>query len=112
MKLIETYKELIDELLYITRKGSFEMTQSHQLMVLRNLTFDELDKLELGKPIPEIFNNFKHYQHVVDLSFTFDQNVYPLYLYCNNDNELIAVSKEFQYLGLTDHSDESYLSGN
>lgn len=108
MKLVETYKEMIDELLYRTRMGKFAITQSHQLMVLRNFTFEALDQLEMGKPIPEVFNNFKHYQHVVDLSFTFDQKVYPLYLYCGKDNELIAVSKEFQYLGCDDQSNETY----
>lgn len=112
MKLIETYKELIDELLHHTRVGEFAMTQSYQLRTLRSLTFEALDQLELGKPIPEIFNKFKQYGYVVNLSFTYDQNAYPLYLYCGKDNELIAVSKKFQYPGSIEHSDESYLSGN
>lgn len=108
MKLIETYKEKVEELLGYTRMGNFALTQTCQLGVLRNFTFDALDQLELGKPLPEIFENFKHYPFVVNLSFTFDNKVYPLFLYCDDHNRLTAVSTEFQYKNIEDHSEQVY----
>lgn len=43
MKLIETYKEKIDELIGYTSTGEFVATQTRQLRVLQNLTSDALD---------------------------------------------------------------------
>lgn len=108
MRLIKTYKEKVDELLGYTRTSKFAMTQSHQLWTIREFVFDTLDQLELGKPIPEIFNIFKQYSHAVDLSFTFDNKVYPLFLYCDDHNRLTAVSTEFQYKNIEDQSDQVY----
>lgn len=75
MRLIETYKEKVDELIGYTTTSEFVATQTHQLVVLRNLTFDALDQLEFGKPLPEIFENFKHYWFVAELSFTYNKKL-------------------------------------
>ena len=88
------------------------MTQTHQLVVLRNLTFDAFDQLEFGKPLPEIFENFKHYPFVAELSFTYNKKAYPLFLYVDNNNRLIAVSTKFQYKNIEDHSDQTYPGDN
>lgn len=108
MRLIETYKEKIDELIGYTATDEFVATQAHQLIVLRNLTFDALDQLEIGKPLPEIFENFKHYPFVADLSFTYTRKVHPLFLYVDDNNCLTAVSTKFQYKNIEDHSDQAY----
>lgn len=108
MRLIETYKDWVNELIGYTRMGDFEMTQTHQLVVLQNLTSDALDQLEIGKPLPEIFENFKHYPFVADLSFTYTRKVYPLFLYVDDNNCLTAVSTKFQYKSIEDHSDRTY----
>ena len=108
MKLIETYKEKVDELIGYTTTSEFVATQAHQLVVFRNLTFDALDQLELGKPLPEIFENFKHYTLGAELSFTYNKKVYPLFLYVDDNNRLTAVSTKFQYKNIEDHSDQAY----
>lgn len=108
MRLIKTYKEKIDKLIGYTTTGEFVATQTRQLIVLRNLTFDALDQLEIGKPLPEIFENFKHYPFVADLSFTYTRKVYPLFLYVDDNNCLTAVSTKFQYKSIEDHSDQTY----
>lgn len=91
-----------------TTTGEFVATQTRQLIVLRNLAFDALDQLELGKPLPEIFENFKHYPFVADLSFTYTGKVYPLFLYIDDNNCLTAVSTKFQYKNIEDHGDRTY----
>lgn len=108
MRLIKTYKEKIDELIGYTTTGEFVATQTRQLRVLQNLTSDALDQLEIGKPLPEIFENFKHYPFAADLSFTYTGKVYPLFLYIDDNNHLIAVSTKFQYKNIEDHSDQDY----
>lgn len=108
MKLIETYKDWIDELIGFTTTSKLVAVQTRQLRVLQNLTSDALDQLELGKPLPEIFENFKHYPFIADLSFTYTGKVYPLFLYIDDNNHLIAVSTKFQYKNIEDHSDQDY----
>lgn len=108
MKLIETYKDWIDELIGFTTTSKLVAVQTRQLRVLQNLTSDALDQLEIGKPLPEIFENFKHYPFVADLSFTYTGKVYPLFLYIDDNNCLTAVSTKFQYKNIEDHSDQAY----
>lgn len=108
MRLIETYKEKIDELIGYTTTSEFVAIQAHQLVVLRNLTFDALDQLELGKPLPEIFENFKHYRLGAELSFTYGNKVYPLFLYVDDNNCLTAVSTKFYISSPKDQSDQAY----
>lgn len=108
MKLIETYKEKVDELIGYTTTDEFVATQTRQLRVLQNFTFNALDQLEIGKPLPEIFENFKHYPFVADLSFTYTRKVYPLFLYVDDNNCLTAVSTKFQYKNIEDQSDKAY----
>ena len=108
MRLIETYKDWVNKLIGFTRMGDFEMTQTHQLVVLRNLTFDALDQLEFGKPLPEIFENFKPYPFIAELSFTYNNKAYPLFLHVDNNNCLTAVSTKFYILSPKDQSDQTY----
>lgn len=108
MRLIETYKDWVNELIGYTRMGDFEMTQTHQLVVLRNLTFDALDQLEFGKPLPEIFENFKHYPLGAELSFTYNKKAYPLFLYVDDNNCLTAVSTKFYISSPKDQSGQAY----
>lgn len=108
MKLIETYKDWIDELIGFTTTSELVAVQTRQLIALRNLTFNALDQLEFGKPLPEIFKNFKIHPFAADLSFAYNKRVYPLFLYVNDNNHLIAVSTKFQYKNIEDHSDQDY----
>lgn len=108
MRLIETYKDWVNELIGYTTTSEFVAVQTHQLVVLRNLTFNALDQLEFGKPLPEIFENFKHYPFVAELSFTYNKKAYPLYLYVDDNNCLIAVSTKFYIFNAEDQSDQTY----
>lgn len=108
MKLIETYKDWVNELIGYTNTSELVAVQNRQLIALRNLTFDALDQLEFGKPLPEIFKNFKLYSFAADLSFAYNKRAYPLFLYTDDNNRLIAVSTKFQYKNIEDHSDQDY----
>lgn len=79
MKLIETYKKVIEYQLQYTLMGTEQFAEVGNLDRIRLFIFPELDKLEIGKEIPENLKKLSN-GYMVNLSYTFATKFYPLYL--------------------------------
>ena len=90
MKLIETYKKVIEYQLHYTLMGTEQFAEVGNLDRIRLFIFHELDKLEIGKEIPE---NLKKLSN----GYMFATKFYPLYLKVNN-GILEAVTTDFEDL--------------
>jgi len=96
MKLIETYKKVIEYQLNYTLMGTEQFAEVGNLDRIRLFIFPELDKLEIGKEIPENLKKLSN-GYMVNLSYTFATKFYPLYLKVNN-GILEVVTTDFEDL--------------
>lgn len=96
MKLIETYKKVIEYQLHYTLMGTEQFAEVGNLDRIRLFIFPELDKLEIGKEIPENLKKLSN-GYMANLSYTFATKFYPLYLKVNN-GILEAVTTDFEDL--------------
>lgn len=92
MKLLDTYKAVINHQVGHTLLGRQQFADVANLKRLQVLIFPELDKLKLGKELPKTLESLSN-GWLVDLSYNFKGNFYPLYLHVK-DGLLFAVSKE------------------
>ena len=83
MQLIETYKTVINHQLHWTLYGPTMMAEHANLKRLKTFIFPQLDKLEIGKEIPEELKPLAN--HWINLCYTLNDQFYPLYLVIEND---------------------------
>ena len=100
MKLLDTYKAVINHQVGYTLLGSEQFAEMASLKRLQVLIFPELDKLELGKKLPKTLELLSN-GWLVDLSYNFKGNFHPLYLHVK-DGLLYAVSKEIGNANVAD----------
>ena len=106
MKLLDTYKAVINHQVGYTLLGSEQFAEAANLKRLQLLIFPELDKLELGKKLPKALELLSN-GWLVDLSYNFKGNFYPLYLHIK-DGLLYAVSKEIGNANVADAEETAY----
>lgn len=83
MQLIETYKKVIEHQLNWTLYGPTMMAEHANLKRLKTFIFPHLDKLEIGKEIPEELKPLTN--HWINLCYTLNNQFYPLYIVVEND---------------------------
>lgn len=103
MLLIKTYKAVINHQLGYTMMGHESMMEHANLRRLKKFIFPMLDKLEIGKEIPEDLKDLAIGNCFIDLSYTFSNEIYTLVLIIE-DNKLKCVSKT---LFFQDNSEEN-----
>ena len=92
MKLIETYKKVINHQTGYTLIGEEAFAELGNLKRLQVYVFPDLDKLEIGKDIPEYLNQLSNGLWI-DLSYNFGGHYYPLILHIK-DGKLISVKTD------------------
>lgn len=83
MKLIETYKKVINHQTGYTLIGEEAFAELGNLKRLQTYVFPDLDKLEIGKEVPENLNQLSNGLWI-DLSYNFGDRYYPLILHVKN----------------------------
>ena len=83
MQLIETYKKIIEHQLHWTLYGPTMMAEHANIKRLKEFVFPHLDKLEIGKKIPEELKPLT--DHWINLCYTLNDEFYPLYIVVEND---------------------------
>ena len=100
MKLIETYKELIDHQSGYTVMGPVAFAEINNLKRLKEFVFPYLDQLKLNEKIPDELLKLSN-GWMIDLSYSLNNQFYPLYLRLNSDQTLRLVNCD-----LIDSSDD------
>ena len=91
MNLIKTYKAVLTNQLDWTLMSEISMTEHANLKRIKSFILPYLDDLEIGKPISEELELLSN-GYLVDLSYTYCDNFYPLYLHIE-DGVLRSVTK-------------------
>ena len=78
MQLIETYKKVIEHQLHWTLYGPTMMAEHANLKRLKEFVFPHLDKLEIGKEIPDELKPLT--DHWINLCYILNDEFYPLYI--------------------------------
>lgn len=84
MQLIKTYKAVINAQLSWTLYGPIQMAEHANLRRLKELIFPHLDKLDIGKEIPNELKILSN-GHWINLCYTLNGELYPLYIAIEND---------------------------
>ena len=84
MQLIKTYKSVINHQLNWTLYGPTQMAEHANLVRLKHFIFPILDKLEIGKEIPEELKPLSN-GNWVNLCYTMANEFYPLYIVVEKD---------------------------
>lgn len=100
MQLIKTYKAVINHQLGYTLMGQKSMMEHANLRRLKKFIFPMLDKLEIGKEIPEDLKDLAIGNCIINLSYTFSNEIYTLVLIIENDKLKCASKNHF-------HQDQS-----
>ena len=91
MKLIETYKELIDHQSGYTVIGPVAFAEINNLKRLKEFVFPYLDQLKLNEKVPDELLKLGN-GWMIDLSYSLNNRFYPLYLRLNSDQTLRLVN--------------------
>lgn len=92
MQLIKTYKAVINHQLDYTLYGPAQMAEHANIKRIKHFIFPLLDKLEVGKEIPEGLKVLSN-GHWINLCYTLNDDLYPLYIVIEN-NMLKYVTKD------------------
>lgn len=92
MQLIKTYKAVINHQLDYTLYGPAQMAEHANIKRIKHFIFPLLDKLEVGKEIPEELKVLSN-GHWINLCYTLNDDLYPLYIVIEN-NMLKYVTKD------------------
>ena len=84
MQLIKTYKAVINHQLDWTLYGPVQMADHANLKRIKHFIFPLLDKLEIGKEIPEELKVLSN-RHWINLSYNFSNKYHPLFIVVEND---------------------------
>lgn len=84
MQLIKTYKAVINAQLDWTLYGPNQMAEHANLKRIKHFIFPLLDKLEIGKEIPEELK-FLSNGHWINLGYNLSDKYYPLFIVVEND---------------------------
>ena len=92
MQLIKTYKAVINHQLDYTLYGPAQMAEHANLKRIKHFIFPLLDKLEVGKEIPEELKVLSN-GHWINLSYNFSDKCHPLFIVVEK-NVLKYVTKD------------------
>ena len=92
MQLIKTYKAVINHQLDYTLYGPVQMAEHANLKRIKHFIFLLLDKLEVGKEIPEELKVLSN-GHWINLSYNFSDEYHPLFIVVEK-NVLKYVTKD------------------
>lgn len=106
MQLIKTYKAVINHQLNYTLYGPSQMAEHANLKRIKHFIFPLLDKLEIGKEIPEELKVLSN-GHWINLSYNFSDEYHPLFIVVEK-NVLKYVTKDLSEENQSEENADGY----